>query len=217
MTHPFNWVEAHLAHDRIDSGAQRALCAGSADFQADPRAVLCRCLLTNVYLAVTPMTRRPVIMAATFSHAFQTMTTLAATPATAATPDLVPVLLARVYAEAPPPLKSRLLEQLLKPLGLLSLAAVCNGAFASLAFSKELAGLRIRPELAQSVGSEQVAVLAGYVQQVSFQAISGLSQLLSNSPVLQGSVAASALVAVLVQRAREQPTTDQSDFDVFGA
>lgn len=134
-----------------------------------------------------------------------------------ATPDPVPALLARVYAEAPAPLKSRLLEQLLKPLGLLSLAAVCNGAFANLAFSKDWSVLRIRPEVAQSVDTEQVTVLAHYVQQVSWQAITGLSQVITTSPVLQGSVAASALVAVLIQRVREQPKPDQSDFDVFVA
>jgi hypothetical protein len=137
--------------------------------------------------------------------------------APAATPDPVPALLGRVYAEAPPSLKSHLLEQLLKPLGLLSLAVVCNGAFANLAFNQDWTALRIRPEIAQSVKAEQVAVLAGYVQQVSIQAITGLSQLLSNTPVLQGSVAASALIAMLVQRAREQPKPDQSDFDAFGA
>jgi hypothetical protein len=139
------------------------------------------------------------------------------TPSPVTTPDPVPVLLGRVYAEAPPTLKSRLLEQLLKPLGLLSLATVCNGAFASLAVSKDWSGARIHPELVQAVNAEQVQVLTGYVQQVSIQAITGLSQLLSSSPVLQGSVAASALVAVLIQRARELPKPDQSDFDVFGA
>jgi hypothetical protein len=163
------------------------------------------------------MTQKTAIMDIPSSPRSLTMPTPPNTPANTTTPDPVPALLGRVYAEAPPPLKSRLLEQLLKPLGLLSLAAVCNGAFASLAFSQDWSALRIRPEMAQTVKAEQVTVLAGYVQQVSFQAIAGLGQLLSNSPVLQGSVAASALVAVLVQRAREQPKPDQSDFDVFGA
>lgn len=163
------------------------------------------------------MTSKPVIMATTFSLQTTAMPTPHLPSPAAAPPDPVPALLGRVYAEAPPPLKSRLLEQLLKPLGLLSLAVVCNGAFAGLAFSQNWSTLRIRPEVAQSVGAEQVTVLAGYVQQVSFQAITGLGQVLSASPVLQGSVAASALMALLVQRAREQPKPDQSDFDVFGA
>ncbi len=132
-------------------------------------------------------------------------------------PDPVPALLGRVYAEAPPPLKSRLLEQLLKPLGLLSLAAVCNGTFANLALGSDLARMHIRPELAQTVDSEQVMALAAYVQQVSVQAVTGLSQVLSASPLLQGSVAASALVALLIKRARELPKPSQRDLEDFAA
>jgi hypothetical protein len=123
-------------------------------------------------------------------------------------------LLGRVYAEAPAPLKSRLLEHLLKPLGLLSLAAVCNGAFANLALNRNWA---IQPELAQKVDSEQVMALAAYVQQVSVQAVTGLSQVLTSSPLLQGSVAASALVALLVKRSRELPKPDPRDLEDFAA
>ena len=45
--------------------------------------------------------------------------------------DPVPALLGQVYAESPISLKRRLLEQLLKPLGLLSLACVLIGVSAS--------------------------------------------------------------------------------------
>jgi hypothetical protein len=134
-------------------------------------------------------------------------------PPTAA-PDPVPALLGRVYAEAPASLKSRLLEQLLKPLGMLSLAAVCNGAFANVAVNRNWA---IRPELAQTVDAEQVIALTAYVQQVSVQAVTGLSQVLTASPVLQGSVAASALVALLIKRAREQRPPDLRELDDFAA
>ena len=129
-------------------------------------------------------------------------------------PDPVPALLGRVYAEAPTPLKSRLLEHLLKPLGLLSLAAVCNGAFANVALNRNWA---IRPELAQAVDGDQVMALTAYVQQVSVQAVTGLSQVLSASPVMQGSVAASALVALLIKRAREQRPPDPRDLEDFAA
>lgn len=133
----------------------------------------------------------------------------------ATAPDPVPVLLGRVYAEAPIPLKSRLLEHLLKPLGLLSLVTVCNGAFAHLAINRDWSQMGIRPEMAQAVDAEQVMTLTGYVQQVSVQAISGLTQVLTASPVLQGSVAASALVALLIKRAREQPKPSARDLEDF--
>jgi hypothetical protein len=128
--------------------------------------------------------------------------------------DPVPALVGRVYAEAPTPLKSRLLEHLLKPLGLLSLATVCNGAFANLALSRSAA---IQPELVRSVNADQVMALAAYVQQVSVHAVTSLSQVLTASPVLQGSVAASALVAMLIKRAREQQSSDPRDLEDFAA
>jgi hypothetical protein len=118
-----------------------------------------------------------------------------------------------VYAEAPTPLKRRLLEHLLKPLGLLSLATVCNGAFANLALSRDWSG--IRPEMAQSVDAEQVRALTGYVQQVNWQAVTSLSQVLAGSPVLQGSVAATALLTLLIRRAREQPKPSPRDLEDF--
>jgi hypothetical protein len=128
--------------------------------------------------------------------------------------DPVPALLGRVYAEAPPPLKGRMLEQLLKPLGLLSLATVCNGAFANLAVTRNWA---IPPDLVQKVDSKQVMALTIYVQQVSVQAVTSLSHVLASSPLLQGSVAASALVALLIKRSREQHLSDPRDFEDFAA
>jgi hypothetical protein len=59
--------------------------------------------------------------------------------------------------------------------------------------------------------------LTAYVQQVSVQAVTGLSQVLSASPVMQGSVAASALVALLIKRAREQRPPDPRDLEDFAA
>jgi hypothetical protein len=132
-----------------------------------------------------------------------------------AAPDPVQVLLGRVYVEAPTPLKRRLLAHLLKPLGLLSLATVCNGAFANLAINRDWSHMGIRPELAQSLDAEQVRALTGYVQQVNWEAVTNVSQLLTNSPVLQGSVAASALLALLIKRAREQPKPSQRDLEDF--
>jgi hypothetical protein len=55
------------------------------------------------------------------------------------------------------------------------------------------------------------------VQQVSVHAVTGISQVLSTSPVLQGSVAASALVALLIKRARELPQPDPRELDDFAA
>jgi hypothetical protein len=75
----------------------------------------------------------------------------------------------------------------------------------------------MRPEFAQSVDAEQVMALTAYVQQVSVEAVMGLSQVLSASPVLQGSVAASALVALLIKRSREHRRPNPRDLEDFVA
>ena len=142
------------------------------------------------------------------------MTPLSAQPPVPEGVDPVPALLGRVYAEAPPPLKSRMLEQLLKPLGLLSLATVCNGAFTNLALTRNWA---IQPDLVQKVDSKQIMALTIYVQQVSVHAVTSLSHVLTSSPLLQGSVAASALVALLIKRSREVPQPDPRDLEDFAA
>jgi hypothetical protein len=107
-----------------------------------------------------------------------------------------------------------MLEQLLKPLGLLSLATVCNGAFANLALTRNWA---IQPDLVQKVDAKQVMALTIYVQQVSVHAVTSLSHVLISSPLLQGSVAASALVALLIKRSRESPQPDPRDLEDFAA
>jgi hypothetical protein len=128
--------------------------------------------------------------------------------------ELVPELVGKVYAEAPTVLRSRLLEHLLKPLGLLSLAAVANGVFAKLSLNGGWSNLKIRPEDVQNVKVNDVVVLANYVQQVSVQALDGLAQLVSTSPVLTGSATAAMLLTILSRQAKDRSPVIGNDFDV---
>lgn len=117
-------------------------------------------------------------------------------------------LVGQVYASAPPSVRSRLLEHLIKPLGVLSLAVVANGIFASIRFRSNWPELKVRMEDVQSVQPRDVIALVHSVQQVSAHAVDGLAQLLSSSPVMAGSAAASVLVTVLLQRARNRRADD---------
>jgi hypothetical protein len=54
-----------------------------------------------------------------------------------------------------------------------------------------------------------VIALVDYVQQVSVNAVDGLAHLLSASPVLTSSAAATLLITVLVQRARTRRAEDR--------
>ena len=134
--------------------------------------------------------------------------------ALAATDLSIAQLVGQVYEAAPPLVQKRLLAQLIQPLGLLSLAAVANGIFASLRFgsaeASNPAGLEF---VSHSVQTHDVITLVNYVQQVSLQAVDGLAEMLAASPVVTGSTAAAMLISVLVQRGRKRRDEEKQPCD----
>jgi hypothetical protein len=113
----------------------------------------------------------------------------------------VPELVAEVYASAPADERGQLLEQLLRPLSVLSLVAIADGVFAKIRFRSGWQDLRVRPDDLQSVHTADVIALVDHAQQVSVETVDSLAQMLAASPTLSGTAAAAVLVAVLVQRA----------------
>ena len=111
-------------------------------------------------------------------------------------------LVGQLYEAAPASERSRLLEQLLQPLGVLSLVAVANGVFAKIAFHSRWQELRVPLEDTQGVRASHVITLVDYVQQVSAQAVDGLAQVVSMSPVMASSGAAALLLALLLKRSK---------------
>jgi hypothetical protein len=127
----------------------------------------------------------------------------------------LPVLVGKVFEEANPTERGRLLEQLLKPMGILALVAIANGIFARLTLVNGWSRLTIRAEDTQYIDSQDVVALANRVQQVSLQAIEGLSQVVSTSPVLAGSTAAALLLAVLAKQRMYRAQISSNDFDAL--
>lgn len=127
--------------------------------------------------------------------------------------EQVPELVAQVYAEAPPAMRGRLLAHLLKPLGLLSLAAVANGVFAQIAMASGWQTLEVSAEDARRVDSHDVLVLVQHVQQVSVSAVESLAKIIGASPVLTGSAAAALLLSLLAKQARNRTPVLGNDFD----
>jgi hypothetical protein len=110
-------------------------------------------------------------------------------------------LLGQVYASAPPAERSRLLGHLLRPLSLLSLAAVANGIFSEIRLRSGWTD-QIRLEDAQNVQVNDVIALVDYVQQVNIESIHAITRMFLPSPLLASSAAAALLVGVLMQRAQ---------------
>jgi len=114
----------------------------------------------------------------------------------------IPELVAEVFEAAPAAERLRLLEQLLRPLGVLSLFGIAGGVFANIRFRSGWQEMHLRLEDISNVHAGQVAVLVDHAQQVSVEAVDGLAQLLSDSPLMAGSAAAGLLVSLLLRRAR---------------
>jgi hypothetical protein len=114
----------------------------------------------------------------------------------------IPELVAQLYCDASPPEKSRLLELLVRPLGLLPLFALADGVFARIWFRNGQDRLQIRVEDALAVSGQDIATLVAYVQQSSVEVLDGLLQIINASPVLASSAAAIVVMLVLQRRAR---------------
>jgi len=127
--------------------------------------------------------------------------------------DMISQLVGQVFETAPPSEKSRLLECLLMPLGVLSLVAIANGIFANIRFRSGWPDIHVRPEDAQNVKASDVITLVTHVQQVSLHAINGLANTLASSPVMTKSAAAALLMTLLVQRAQHRRASDNDSAD----
>lgn len=119
-----------------------------------------------------------------------------------ASDETIARLVGTVYECAPPEERGRVLDQLLRPLGVLSLFAISGGLFARLRLRGGWENFHVRLDDLQGVRASDVVALVDYVQQVSVDAVDGLAQLLATSPGVAGSAAATVLVALLLRRAR---------------
>jgi hypothetical protein len=127
--------------------------------------------------------------------------------------DAVPTLVAQVFDEAPPAVRRRLLEHLLKPLGVLSLVAVANGVFAQLAQGKLGYSSSLRADEVRRINPMDVMALVNHVQQVSVHAVDSLASVISASPVLTSSATAAMLLTILTKQAQSRPPVLSNDFD----
>lgn len=141
----------------------------------------------------------------------------AETPGTDISDARVAQLIGQLYTCGPATEQSRLLEHLLQPLGVLSLAAVANGIFAQFRLSTGWQDTHTRAEQAQQIRSNDVVALVNHVQQVQVEAVDGLLKILLSSPVMAGSAPAASLVSVLAQRTRARRAKSSGTIDPLSA
>lgn len=114
-----------------------------------------------------------------------------------ARPDPVPRLISRIYSASDAPLRVRVLQRLLDPLGTLALAAISAGAFAGFLQHRSAEGLRVSVDDASQFSSDQIAELVRFVGQVSPETLQSIVSSLADNPVGVTAFSASAIVLLL--------------------
>lgn len=112
-------------------------------------------------------------------------------------PDPVPRLISRLYTASDAPLRVRVLQRLLDPLGTLGLAAIAAGAFAGFLQRRGAEGLRVSIDDASRFSSDQIAELVRFVGQVSPESLQSIANTFADNPVGMTAFAASAIVLLL--------------------
>lgn len=109
----------------------------------------------------------------------------------------IPELVAEVYRNATAPLRRRLLECLLRPVGPLGLVTVAAGAFGLFLQRGGYREVAIAAEDTARISPEQMLELARYVEQASPESFMQIVPLLADHPIGMAGVTASVLLVTL--------------------
>lgn len=109
----------------------------------------------------------------------------------------IPELVSELYSKSPAPLRTQLLECLLRPVGPLALVAIAAGAFSHLLHRLTRDAAPISLEDVARITSEHVLELARYVEQCNPHELMRVGSLLASSPIGVATVSGSALLLAL--------------------
>ena len=112
----------------------------------------------------------------------------------------IPQLVGAAFDAASAPDRARLIEPLLRPLGILSVVTVAGGIFAGLRLRGGWQELQVRVEDIQQVGAADVVALARHAEQISVDVFDNLLRAVLASPELAGSAAGVLLLSAIVRR-----------------
>lgn len=109
----------------------------------------------------------------------------------------IPELVSEIYGKSPAPLRTKLLECLLRPVGPLALVTIATGAFSHLLHRLTCEASPISLEEAARITSEHVLELARYVEQSSPLQLVRVGSLIASDPIGVATVSGSALLLTL--------------------
>ncbi len=113
-------------------------------------------------------------------------------------PSRVPELIAQLYKSAAAPVRARLLECLLQPVGPLALVAIAAGAFGEF-LHRRTGGRRLAISLddVARISAEQMLELARYIEQLDPATFQQIPSLLADHPVGMAGLSGSVLLLAL--------------------
>jgi hypothetical protein len=109
----------------------------------------------------------------------------------------LPPLIADFYEQAPPTVRRRLLDSLLRPVGPLALGAIAAGAFADLVPTTRWTVVRASLDDALRISAAHVLELARYVEQKNPDVLWQLPGLVDESQLLNGSISGALLLLAM--------------------
>jgi hypothetical protein len=109
----------------------------------------------------------------------------------------IPELVSEVYDEAPAPLRTELLECLVRPLGPLALVAIAAGAFGHLLYRLRRDAVPISPNHVNRITSGHVLELTRYVEQCNPDTLLHVGALIAGHPIGAGTMSGAALLIAL--------------------
>ena len=109
----------------------------------------------------------------------------------------IPELVSSVYEESPAPVRTRLVECLVRPLGPLAVVAIAAGAFRHLLFRLGHDAVPISSADLSRITSEHVVELTRYVAQCSPDALRQLGVLIADRPLGAVTISDVALLIAL--------------------
>ncbi len=113
----------------------------------------------------------------------------------------LPALVSEVYRAAPAPLRVKLLECLLRPVGPLALAVIASGAFGAFLQRRTWAGASLSIDDVATISAEQLHELAGYLEQANPEVFLRVPAVLAGNPLALATGSGALLLALLLQRA----------------
>jgi hypothetical protein len=122
--------------------------------------------------------------------------------------EAIPALFGELYEALPAPDRCRLVEALIRPLGVLSLMAVAHGIFAGIRLRNGPREVRVSPAQLGRVTCSDVIALVAHAQQVSVETVDGLAPWIGATPHPSAAAAADLLVDLLAERSRRRERRD---------